>query len=97
MARVSFHRLAERELNDAALYYERESPGLGVSFLDDIGRYIEAIVKHPNAGTKLRGRVRRRILRRFPYGILYSSKADGIRILAIMNLKRRPTYWVGRS
>jgi hypothetical protein len=38
MDRVSFHRLAERELNDAALYYERESPGLGVSFLDDIER-----------------------------------------------------------
>jgi plasmid stabilization system protein ParE len=97
MARVSFHRLAERELNDAALYYERESPGLGVSFLDEIERHIEAIVKNPNAGKKMRGQVRRRILRKFPYGILYSIKADGIRILAIMNLRRRPTYWVGRS
>src|SRR5687768_3836383 len=36
MTRVSFHRLAERELNDAALYYERESLGLGVRFLDEI-------------------------------------------------------------
>jgi hypothetical protein len=44
MTRVSFHRLAERELNDAALYYERESPGLGVRFLDEIQRYIDAIV-----------------------------------------------------
>jgi hypothetical protein len=29
MTRVSFHELAERELNDAALYYEQESAALG--------------------------------------------------------------------
>jgi len=68
MTRVSFHRLAERELNDAALYYEHESPGLGVRFLDEIERYIDAIAKNPNAGKKVRGEVRRRILRKFPYG-----------------------------
>jgi plasmid stabilization system protein ParE len=97
MTRVSFHRLAERELNDAMLYYESESRGLGVRFLDEIERYIEAILKNPNAGKRVRGPVRRRILRKFPYGILYSVKVHEIRILAIMNLKRRPTYWVGRS
>ena len=97
MPRVSFHRLAERELNDAALYYERESSGLGTIFLNDVEYYIEAIVRNPNAGVKIRGEIRRRLLRRFPYGILYSAHADNIRILAIMNLKRRPTYWVGRS
>jgi plasmid stabilization system protein ParE len=97
MTRVSFHRLAERELNDAVLYYESESPGLGVIFLDEIERFIEAIANNPSEGIKVRGQVRRRILRRFPYGILYSVKAEGIRILAIMHLKRRPMYWVGRS
>ena len=97
MTRVSFHEFAERELNDAALYYEQESTGLGVKFLDEIEGYIDAIIKHPNAGKRVRGQVRRRILRRFPYGILYSVKHDGIRVLAIMNLKRRPLYWVGRS
>jgi toxin ParE1/3/4 len=52
---LSFHRLAERELNDAALYYERESRGLGIKFLNEIERYIEAILKNPNAGTSIRG------------------------------------------
>src|SRR3954469_24491449 len=97
MTRISFHRLAERELNDAAVYYENESPGLGVNFLDEIERFIEAIARNPGAGTRIRGHVRRRILHKFPYGILYSSKPQGIRILAIMHLKRRPTYWVGRT
>jgi toxin ParE1/3/4 len=97
MTRVSFHRFAERELNDAALYYEQESSGLGIRFLDEVEHYIDRIVTNPKAGQKVRGEVRRRILRKFPYGILYSVKNDGIRILAIMNLKRKPNYWVGRS
>jgi hypothetical protein len=97
MRSASFHELAERELHDAALYYEQENAGLGVKFLDETERYIDAIMKNPYAGKKVRGQVRRRILRTFPYGILYSVKGDGIRVLAIMNLKRRPLYWVGRS
>jgi len=32
---VSFHEDAEDELNDAADFYNLESPGLGISFLDD--------------------------------------------------------------
>ena len=97
MKRVSFHELAERELNDAALYYEQENAGLGFKFLEEVERYIGAIIKTPNAGQRVRGQVRRRILRTFPYAILYSAPDDAIRILAIMNLKRRPLYWVGRS
>ena len=97
MAGISFHELAERELNDAASYYERECAGLGLKFLDEVENYIDAIVENPIAGKKLRGQVRRRILRKFPCGILYSVKEGSIRVLAIMNLKRRPMYWVGRS
>jgi plasmid stabilization system protein ParE len=94
---VSFHALAERELNDAAVYYEQERAGLGMKFLDEVERIVSSIGRNPNAGKRVRGRVRRRISRKFLYGVLYSVNADDIRILAIMNLKRRPLYWVGRS
>jgi len=56
MTRVSFHRLAERELNDAALYYESESPGLGIKSIDEIDGHIERIVRNPRAGEKVRKR-----------------------------------------
>ena len=94
---VSFHRLAELELNSAANYYEREKPGLGARFLTEVDRCIAAITEHPRAGVVILGDVRRRLVQRFPYAVLYSTKHEGIRILAIMNLKRRPFYWVGRS
>lgn len=93
----SFHRLAQRELNEAAQYYESESPGLGAAFLNEIQRCIGDILKQPEAGPVLVGAVRRRLMRRFPYAVLYSIKPAGIRILAVMNLRRRPMYWVGRE
>ena len=94
---VSFHALAERELNDAALYYERESAGLGDAFLTEVERSCAAVLEHPNAGTIIGDHIRRRLLRRFPYGLIYSARSTEIRILAVMNLRRRPTYWVRRS
>jgi plasmid stabilization system protein ParE len=77
--------------------HEQENSELGIRFLDEVERYVEEIVANPKAGRKVRGEVRRHILRKFPYGILNSIKDDGVRILAIMNLKRKPNYWVGRS
>jgi toxin ParE1/3/4 len=97
MDRPEFHRLAEHELNEAAQYYDLEEPGLGSSFLEEVDRCLESIEAHPEAGSILRGSVRRRLLRRFPYALLYKIKPNGIRILAVMNLKRRPMYWVGRE
>ena len=94
---VSFHDLAKVELNEAAQYYERESPGLGQAFVTEVERCTDEIVRYPDAGLVLRGPIRRRLIRRFPYALLYRAKPTEIRILAVMNLKRRPAYWVSRS
>jgi len=40
--RPEFHRLAEYELNEAAQYYDREEPGLGVAFLEEVDRCLQA-------------------------------------------------------
>ena len=93
---ASFHDLAKVELNEAAHYYERESPGLGTAFVAEVERCTAAILEHPQASPVVRGTIRRRLLRRFPYGLLYRVRPEHVRILAVMNLKRRPGYWVGR-
>ena len=94
--RVVYHALAELELNDAAQYYERECHGLGVAFLTEVQRCSESIVGHPEAGTPIHADVRLRLVARFPYTVLYTVKRQEIRTLAVMNLRRRPFYWVGR-
>ena len=94
---ISFNPLAERELNDAAHYYELERPGLGAAFLREIEHSCTRIIEQPDAAPVALRAVRRRLLRRFPYALLYSVKGDAVRILAVMNLRRRPAYWTSRT
>lgn len=95
--RVSFNDLAERELNDAAAYYELEQAGLGGAFLAAVEQCVDASVAHPMAGVATARDIRRRLCQRFPYALLYRPTDAEIRILAVMNLRRRPGYWVGRA
>jgi plasmid stabilization system protein ParE len=94
---ISFHYLAEIELNEAAEYYDRERPGLGIVFLAEVERAVEFVLELPEGSPRVARTVRRKLLRRFPYGILYSVRPNEVRILAIMNHKRRPFYWRGRK
>jgi len=90
---ISFHGAAEAELNEAAGYYELESTGLGRAYLEDVGLAVDQISRFPEAAPLLLGRVRRKILLKFPYAVIYSLRETQIRILAIAHLKRRPYYW----
>ncbi|RKZ91208.1 MAG: type II toxin-antitoxin system RelE/ParE family toxin [Gammaproteobacteria bacterium] len=45
----------------------------------------------------IEGDIRRSLVKRFPYGVLYSEENNGIFILAIMNLHRHPDYWKHRN
>jgi hypothetical protein len=47
-------------------------------------------LEHPHSGVSVVGTIRRRLIRRFPYALLYSVRSGNIRVLAVMNLKRRP-------
>ena len=96
MGGASYHRLAEQELAEAARYYAQERDGLGAAFGREVERCIAAILDHPFAGRVIVADVRRRLVRRFPYAILYRVTDAGIRVLAVMNLRRHPAYWVGR-
>ena len=48
--RITFNELAERELNDAARYYQHEQPGLGTAFIAEVRRCTEALAEHPESG-----------------------------------------------
>jgi toxin ParE1/3/4 len=93
---VSVHEIAETEINEAADFYDLESPGLGNAFIDEIQRAIQSIVEFPAAAPLVRGRVRKRIVTKFPYALVYAAREDEVRILAVAHHKRRPFYWRGR-
>ena len=94
---VAFHPEAEKELNEAIDYYKDIEPGLGYDFALEVYSSISRSVDLPKAWAVLEGDIRRSLVRRFPYGILYSEEKDGIFIVAVMNLHRAPGYWKKRK
>jgi plasmid stabilization system protein ParE len=95
--KVSVHEHAELELNDAAVFFETKREGLGLRFLSAFEAALAHIRKHPEASPLIIKNIRRKVLRGFPYSVLYSIKSDRIRILAVANQRRRPFYWRGRT
>jgi toxin ParE1/3/4 len=93
---LAVHEIAVAEINEAVDFYDLENPGLGSVFIDEIQRAIESILDSPDAAPLIRGRVRKRIVTKFPYSLIYSVRQDEIRILAVAHQKRRPFYWRGR-
>ncbi len=96
MTSIVFLAPAEEEMPEAAEYYERRAPGLGREFLAEAQRTVRGIVENPQLGRVIRRPIRRRLMLGFPFGILYRVDAHEIIILAVMHLRRRPGYWVGR-
>jgi toxin ParE1/3/4 len=93
---VSFHEAAALELNEAADFYDLECPGLGAAFLDEVQSALIRIAQFPEGAPLILGRVRRKVLPKFPYVVMYSLRDPQIRILAVAHEKRRPFYWRGR-
>lgn len=96
MKPVIFLPEAEQEMLEAAIYYQSEAPGLGIDYLSEVERAVKSIEKSPDTWPILEGELRRRLIRRFPFGILYRIEPDEIVIVAVAHLRRRPGYWRGR-
>ena len=77
----------------AAEFYESQGSGLGKDFLDEVQRSVELITQNPRSGSLVRAEIRRRFLRRLPFGILYRIDSEEIVIAAVMHLRIRPGYW----
>jgi plasmid stabilization system protein ParE len=92
----AFHPEAKAEFYAAIDYYEIVEVALGLDFSIEVFSTIQNIVDHPHAWPVLEDDVRRCLVHRFPYGVLYSIERDEVFILAVMHLRRDPDYWKSR-
>jgi hypothetical protein len=92
----AFHPEAEAEFVEAIEYYEVREIGLGLDFAAEVHAAIQRATTFPTAWQMVSQDVRRALVRRFPYGILYAIDAETIFFVAVMNLHRAPNYWANR-
>jgi len=81
---------------DAAAYYESQAVNLGTDLLSRIDDALDDIREGPERWPIIGANIRRRLIPRFPYAILYKVDQDEIVIIAVMHLHRRPGYWINR-
>ena len=96
MNRVLFLEGARAEAIDAFRWYEEQRPGLGRVFRSALGAAIARIRRNPLAYPELRREMRRSLVDRFPYIILYRVVEDVIVIVGVVHGRRSPRRWQQR-
>jgi plasmid stabilization system protein ParE len=96
MNKVRFLTLAQQEVDDTVAWYNEQVDGLGQEFLDELDRAIRRVAAYPMSCPEIDSGLRRCLLARFPYGVVYSLEGDTIVVVAVSHLHREPRYWVDR-
>ena len=94
---IDFRPDAELDLQYAHRWYEARQRGLGDAFVGRIDDNLYNISRFPNAYPAVHGEIRRCVLRRFPYSILYIVERARIVVLAIFHERRDPEDWKERE
>ncbi|MFZ0706418.1 MAG: type II toxin-antitoxin system RelE/ParE family toxin [Candidatus Korobacteraceae bacterium] len=93
---LTFHPLATAELEAAFDWYLEKSERAATHFMAEIARAIESISKNPKMYAESSEGIRRCVVHRFPFLVVYRAKNKQIQVLAFAHGRRRPGYWIDR-
>jgi plasmid stabilization system protein ParE len=88
---------AEFDIQEAFEWYEQRDSGLGSEFVRAIDACLALIGRNPLAYPIVHQEVRRLLIRRFPYGLIYTLEEGTVTIIACFHVKRDPKQWQNRS
>lgn len=94
--KVRILAVARQELDDAVAWYDEQAKGLGREFLDEIDRSVRRAAVFPLSCPKIEPGMRRCLLARFPYGLIFGVDGETLVVVAVAHLHREPRYWVDR-
>jgi plasmid stabilization system protein ParE len=88
---------AVAEVDEAAAWYSARSRGLGAEFVRLVDAALAAIERNPLRFPHVQDPIRRAVLRRFPYSILFTATDDEIVVLSVFHSSRDPKRWRTRE
>lgn len=95
--RVVLRAEARSEFDEAFDWYERQRPGLGTRFADEIEHILDQVADAPERYQRVDRDVRRAVVRHFPYVIVFRIEEVQIVVLAVFHGKRHPRTWQSRA
>jgi plasmid stabilization system protein ParE len=72
-------------------FYEQQSPGLGSYFLDSLFSDIDSLLLYSGVHRMVFGS-HRCLASRFPFAIYYRIEAEIVRVRAVLDCRRNPTW-----
>jgi plasmid stabilization system protein ParE len=87
---VVFLLSAEQDLQKAYSWVEERRQGREQIFLQDVELQLEHLKRFPLVGRIYRGRYRRLLISRYPFGIFYVAESNRIVVHAILDLRQDP-------
>ena len=95
---VIFTQTARAELIDAQDWYENEASGLGRHFRAAVNAVIQRMSTNPRQFPVVYKSIRRALLRRFPYALMFVIEADEtLTVIACFHGSRDPAHWHERA
>jgi plasmid stabilization system protein ParE len=87
---------ARAEFDAAADWYDSQRPGLGTRFIRQVEEVPSSIAATPRMHQVIYQDIRRAVVKKFPYTVLYRVGSDHILVVAVFHGKRDPAVWRGR-
>lgn len=94
---LRFRPAARLDILQAQAWYEDRMPGLGSEFARAADGAASGISRFPNAFPTVHGDVRKAVLRRFPYSLLFIVEGDEVVVLGCFHHRRDPVTWADRT
>ena len=94
---VRFLSTAHYELDEAHEWYEAQVAGLGGKFIEELWVATRRIMIFPESCEEVAPGVRKCLMRRFPYMLIYTVEQSDILVLAVAHQHRKPLYWKKHS
>lgn len=93
---LRFRPEARLDILEARDWYEDRARGLGLEFARAVDAGASGILRFARAFPKVHGEVRKAVLRRFPYSLLFVIERDDIVVLGCFHQRQDPRTWVDR-
>jgi toxin ParE1/3/4 len=94
--KVVLHPQADAEFLLAQRRYSDANPLLGRRFYDETTSVFRRIIEHPLRYKQFDPPARRLFANGFPSAVIYVAKPDTTWIIAVMHVRRQPSYWKER-
>src|SRR5438094_360820 len=84
---------AQAELDGATEWYRARDRQIAQRFVAETRRAMASIIEAPGRWPRFEDSTRRKLVRGFPFAVIYCGEPTKIVVIAVAHTSRRPAYW----